>query len=95
MLDAVSETGPGARPGVLTLADLRPGDHARVLALDASVPPRVFEMGVLPGTDLELVRTAPLGDPLDIRVRGFHLSLRLDEAAGITVERRATGAEPA
>jgi Fe2+ transport system protein FeoA len=43
-------------------------------------------MGVLPGTEVRIVRLAPLGDPIEIEVRGFHLSLRKTEAAEILVE---------
>ena len=46
---------------------------------------RLREMGVLPGTSVTLVRTAPLGDPLEIKVRGYHLTLRKSEADHITV----------
>ena len=48
---------------------------------------RLREMGVLPGTVVTLVRVAPLGDPIEIRVRGYHLSLRKSEAAHLTVEK--------
>jgi ferrous iron transport protein A len=47
---------------------------------------RLREMGVLPGTSVTLVRTAPLGDPIEIKVRGYHLTLRRTEAAHIAVE---------
>jgi ferrous iron transport protein A len=47
---------------------------------------RLREMGVLPGTTVTLVRTAPLGDPLEIKVRGYHLTLRRSEAAHVLVE---------
>ncbi len=47
---------------------------------------RMREMGLLPGTRVKLVRTAPLGDPLEIEVRGYHLSLRRDEAARIVID---------
>lgn len=48
---------------------------------------RLREMGVLPGTSVTLVRTAPLGDPLEIRVRGYNLTLRKSEAEHIVVDR--------
>lgn len=51
------------------------------------LPPRIFEMGLLPGTEVELIRIAPLGDPLDLKVRGFHLSIRKHEAELILIER--------
>jgi len=47
---------------------------------------RLREMGLLPGTVVSLVRTAPLGDPLEIKVRGYHLTLRKTEAEQIVVE---------
>ncbi|MDD2762918.1 MAG: FeoA family protein [Opitutaceae bacterium] len=47
---------------------------------------RLREMGVLPGTSLTLVRTAPLGDPLEIQVRGYSLTLRKSEAEYVLVE---------
>ena len=48
---------------------------------------RLREMGVLPGTSVTLVRTAPLGDPIEIKVRGYNLTLRKSEAEHIDVER--------
>jgi ferrous iron transport protein A len=47
---------------------------------------RLREMGLLPGTALTLVRTAPLGDPIEIKVRGYNLSLRKTEADHVLVE---------
>ena len=47
---------------------------------------RLREMGLLAGTRLTLVRTAPLGDPLEIKVRGYHLTLRKSEADHVLVE---------
>ena len=47
---------------------------------------RLRELGLLPGTVIRLVRYAPLGDPLEIDVRGFHLSLRKAEAAEILLD---------
>jgi ferrous iron transport protein A len=47
--------------------------------------PRLMEMGLLVGTRVELVRFAPLGDPVEIKVRGYHLTLRKHEAEQIWV----------
>jgi ferrous iron transport protein A len=47
---------------------------------------RLREMGLVPGTRVTLVRTAPLGDPLELKVRGYHLTLRKSEAAEIAVD---------
>lgn len=47
---------------------------------------RLREMGLLIGTRVTLVRTAPLGDPLEIKVRGYHLTLRKSEAEHVLIE---------
>jgi ferrous iron transport protein A len=47
---------------------------------------RLREMGLLTGTRVTLVRTAPMGDPLEIKLRGYHLTLRKSEAEHVTVE---------
>jgi ferrous iron transport protein A len=74
------------------LSQLATGVAATVLDLPKQGPAflRLREMGLLPGTAVTLVRTAPLGDPLEIKVRGYHLSLRKTEAEQITVELRST-----
>jgi Fe2+ transport system protein FeoA len=46
---------------------------------------RLMEMGLLPGTEVRVVRVAPLGDPLELRLRDYSLSVRRSEAAKITV----------
>jgi ferrous iron transport protein A len=48
--------------------------------------PRLMEMGLLVGTTVELVRFAPLGDPVEIKVRGYNLTLRKNEAEQILVK---------
>lgn len=50
---------------------------------------RLREMGLLVGTPVTLVRTAPLGDPIEIKVRGYHLTLRKSEAEHVLVELRS------
>ncbi len=67
---------------VTTLAELPVGASAKVTGYPAEGAAflRLREMGLLPGTTCTLVRTAPLGDPLEIKVRGYHLSLRRSEA---------------
>jgi ferrous iron transport protein A len=52
---------------------------------------RLLEMGLLVGTSVELVRFAPLGDPVEIKVRGYHLSLRRHEADQIWVRQEGGG----
>jgi ferrous iron transport protein A len=70
-----------------TLADLRPGDSAIVCCVRPNEPSRrrLMEMGFVSGTNLKVVRQAPLGDPLQVEVRGYQLSLRIAEARGILV----------
>jgi Fe2+ transport system protein FeoA len=78
-----------ARPAHGTsLADLKPGQSARIVALEGQGPlvQRLYEMGLLEGSKVTLVRRAPLGDPLEIRILGYGLSLRKAEAAWIMVE---------
>jgi ferrous iron transport protein A len=68
-----------------TLADLEVGAEAVVEAVMCARPiaRRLMEMGVLPGTVVSVVRVAPLGDPLQIELRSYSLSIRRSEAAGI------------
>lgn len=70
------------------LKDLKPGQKCKVLKVRGSgeINKRILEMGITPGSVVELERIAPLGDPIDVKVRGYHLSLRKDEAEGIDVE---------
>ncbi|RKX34872.1 MAG: ferrous iron transport protein A [Verrucomicrobia bacterium] len=58
----------------------------RAFAEGSRAAMRLREMGVLPGTEVRIVRLAPLGDPIEIEVRGFRLSLRKTEAAEILIE---------
>lgn len=71
------------------LTELKPGERGRVVSVRASTPirQRLVDMGLLPGVELVMQRVAPLGDPIDVKLRGFHLSLRKIEAATIGVER--------
>jgi len=70
-----------------TLAHLPIGVRARVISISGagSIARRLMEMGVVPGAPVSVVRVAPLGDPIQIRVRGYHLALRRAEAQTITV----------
>ena len=70
-----------------TLDQLAIGDRAIVHRVDCAprVGCRLMEMGLVPGTRIELVRRAPFGDPLEIRLRGYLLSLRRTEAAGVAL----------
>jgi Fe2+ transport system protein FeoA len=74
----------------LTLASLEVGQHAAIvdIAGEDQLHKRLIDMGVTPGTPVEVERVAPLGDPIDVRIRGYHLSLRKREAERIAVELR-------
>ena len=71
------------------LSGLSPGDHGRVAGYDLSDEQRqrLQEMGLTVGAEFEVVRFAPMGDPIELKVRGYHLSLRKRDAAGIRVVR--------
>ncbi len=73
----------------MTLADLKPGERARVLEIvgDDEAADRLLEMGLVEDTPLQMIKFAPLGDPIEIAVRGYHLTLRKIEAANVVVEK--------
>lgn len=70
------------------LSELQVGEQGRVIRVTAKggVRRRILEMGVAPGTEIGVKGVAPLGDPIELLVRGYNLSLRKEEAAGIFVE---------
>ena len=72
---------------VILLNQMRAGQSGTIEQLtgEGAVYHRLLEMGITPGTNVEVVRFAPLGDPIDIKVRGYHLSLRRKEAEIIQV----------
>ena len=71
-----------------TLDQLKPRDKGVIAALhgDGTIQQRMLEMGVTDGTEVEVLRFAPLGDPMEIFVRGFHLTLRKSQAAVVEME---------
>ena len=73
----------------MALSETSRGEQVRVVEIagDDSLSIRLMEMGLTPGVVMELVGTAPLGDPLEFEVRGYRLSLRRSEAARVSVER--------
>jgi ferrous iron transport protein A len=70
-----------------SLDQLRPGERARVEEIhgDDAIVQRLLEMGLLEGEEIEVIAFAPLGDPLEIRLRDYRLSLRRSEAARVLV----------
>ena len=71
-----------------TLDQLKPRDKGVIASVhgDGPIQQRMLEMGVTDGTEVEVLRFAPLGDPMEIFVRGFHLTLRKSEAAFVEME---------
>ena len=72
----------------VSLKDIKPGNEATVRKLRGqdAIHRRMIDMGVTPGTAIKVERGAPFGDPIEILIRGYHLSLRKDEAERIEVE---------
>ena len=72
----------------IALRELSPGQKARIERIKGrgETNKRLVEMGLTPGSVVEMGRVAPLGDPIEIKVRGYHLSLRKEEAEKVTVE---------
>lgn len=76
-----------------SLADLPIGQPAEIVSIDCGrlMSRRLMEMGLLPGTRVRVVRFAPLGDPIELRLRDYSLSLRRAEAARIMVRPEVGG----
>ena len=70
---------------MMTLDQLPLGQSAKVAKLigPPAVKRRLMEMGLTPAATVQAIRRAPMGDPLDIKIRGYHLSLRKEEAAAV------------
>ena len=72
----------------MRLSDLQLGQRATVLNVSGvdEISVRLLEMGLTPGATLELIGIAPLGDPLELELRGYRLSLRKREAELVEIE---------
>lgn len=73
-----------------SLGELKVGECARVSVYaetGRAYRRRLLSMGLTPGVEVRVIRVAPMGDPVEIGVRGFSLSLRREEACALTVER--------
>lgn len=79
-------------PSGKTLAVLRPGEAAVIAGYDDGLTDemRLLEMGLIIGTPVRMVKAAPFGDPLQLRVRGFHLTLSKKAAQAILVDSSST-----
>lgn len=71
-----------------TLREVKPGETVTVTKLTGEGPlkRRIMDMGITRGTDVFVRKVAPLGDPVEVNVRGYELSLRKSEAENILVE---------
>jgi ferrous iron transport protein A len=71
-----------------TLADLKPSETGRIAAIIGidGLSQRLAEMGFSPGQSVQVIRFAPLGDPMQIRIRGFNIALRRKEAGRVTLD---------
>jgi Fe2+ transport system protein FeoA len=72
----------------VTLRDTPIGRTARILGVGGprAFRRRLLELGLVPGTEVEVVRVAPLGDPIELVARGCFLSIRKEDAASVHVE---------
>lgn len=71
-----------------TLKDLKPGENGIVLMVKGKgfVRKRILDMGVVRGSSVYVEKIAPLGDPIEIKIKGYNLSLRKEDAGNIILE---------
>lgn len=72
----------------MTLDELKIGQKGKIHAVggEGALRNRLIDMGLIPRTEVVLKKVAPMGDPMEIRLRGYELTLRREDAAKITVE---------
>ena len=72
----------------MTLSDIKPGATCTVVCLrdQGATRRRIMDMGITKGAQIKVDKVAPLGDPVDLTVRGYHLSLRKEDLSKIEVE---------
>jgi Fe2+ transport system protein FeoA len=73
---------------VKTLGELKKGDKGKIVKISGSgnIHRRLLDMGLVSGSEIEMQGVAPLGDPIEIKIKGYNLSLRKEEAASVEVE---------
>ena len=73
---------------IKTLNELKSGEKGKITKIGGGgrIRRRLLDMGLVSGSEVEMQRVAPLGDPIEIKVKGYNLSLRKEEAASIQVE---------
>ncbi len=73
----------------MNLSNLKPGQQGKILKLESSIGSirrRLMDMGIIPGEIIKVEKVAPMGDPIEITVKSYNLSLRKNEAKGIEIE---------
>ncbi len=72
----------------MNLAKLKPGEKGTITAIGSIGPlkRRLMDMGVLVGVEVKVLKVAPMGDPIEVSIKSYNLSLRKNEAEGIAVE---------
>lgn len=72
----------------MTLKDLKQGQEGIVksIATVGAMKRRIMDMGITPGVEVKVIKAAPLGDPIEVHVRGYELSLRKEEALKIEIQ---------
>ena len=80
---------------MMTLKDLPVGERAVITTVggEGALRQHFLDMGVLPGTEVTVMKLAPMGDPMELRIHGYELTLRLADAAqiGVSQESEAVG----
>lgn len=73
---------------MVTLDKLKPGKSGKILRIggEGALRRRLLDMGLTPKTQISVHKVAPMGDPLELNLRGYSLSIRKDDAANIDVE---------
>jgi Fe2+ transport system protein FeoA len=91
--EGITETARALDVKQISLSELMPGEKGTVERIShavATVRQRLMEMGVVTGIQVQLIRFAPLGDPIEVRVGGYRLSLRRNEARAVLVTKEVT-----
>lgn len=72
----------------LLLKDMKPGEKGVISAFKSggAVRKRLLDLGVIKGETIEMEKVAPLGDPIQVKIKGYHLTLRKNEAENVLVE---------
>lgn len=75
------------QPALITMKQMKPGEQGIVVKVNVTgaLKRRLFDMGITPGAEIVMRKTAPLGDPIEINIRGYALSVRKSEAEAVIV----------